>query len=369
MPPRTLLDSETFSLDLPGASGLYQLLCRSLPNSFAATPILTPILVRIGIEPAAIGWATMTDVWVAVLEQAAQMRKLRDLVDQLCDLPQFDAALATFVAKLPDLGDEVPAVGGEGPFGAWVLGSRRPFIDREPIREALAELATDAGPRVLVVDGPPGSGRSYLWFLIAHALGGLGQTRGRPARIQPSAWTEPEPWGPLDLMVAVADELGWPLPEVDATAQPDTQVRLLGRWFRSKAQDEPTPRWLVLDDLHPAHLTAAGLRMAAEVANSIGQAQAGEFRVVLLGYQGTLSTEVDPYAARESIAHLDVAALRDYFRAVAAWAGAELADDDADLVVERAAGPPPHPHPLELGLLGPRIAEAARLLVAGHPGG
>lgn len=51
-----------------------------------------------------------------------------------------------------------------------VLIAGRPMINRAPLRQVLQDHVDQHGsaPPVVMVDGPPGSGRSHSWFLIQH---------------------------------------------------------------------------------------------------------------------------------------------------------------------------------------------------------
>jgi hypothetical protein len=168
-----------------------------------------------GIDPAKIHWDIMSNVWFYVLGRAAALGRFRDLVDALID--RFQAtALRDFIDQLPeiDLAQDVPAAVPESnPFGGRLLPQRRAFLDRNPVRAALTDLSSADGPRVLVVDGPSGSGRSHVWYLVSHGCDRLGLPRNVAVRIQPSSSSvDAKAWEPLDLMNDIAERLEWPKP-------------------------------------------------------------------------------------------------------------------------------------------------------------
>lgn len=65
------------------------------------------------------------------------------------------------------------AVNGAAPAGLpsqAVLTLGRPMVNRAPLRRALQDHVDQHGsaPPVVMIDGPPGTGRSHSWFLIRH---------------------------------------------------------------------------------------------------------------------------------------------------------------------------------------------------------
>ncbi len=365
MTERTVLDCRTFSFDLPGARALYGKLIDIWYSRPDSEPLLKPIFATVGVVPADLDWTRMTAVWDTVLTRAAQLGHLRQLAELLVEQTN-TPALQGFFETLPSLGDLVVAT-GRGAFDSRLLAQRRPFLDRRNVRDSLTDLSTPTGARVLVVDGPRGSGRSHIWYLVSDGLARLVPKPPPPVRVQPSQWSG-EAWGPLQLMTDIAQGLDWPVPEVDLQAQPDTHIRLLGRWFRTRAGNENEPRWLVIDDLDGAFVTDAGQRMAADIAYAAATAQAGPFRIVMLGFKGTLATDADAVAAREAIAYLDATALRDYFCELASEVGEQLTPDAADLIVAQAAGAPPYPVPLPFQQIGSGIGKLAEAYVGGAGG-
>jgi hypothetical protein len=298
-----------------------------------------------------------------VLGRAAALGRLRDLVDALID--RFQAtALRDFIAQLPeiDLAQDVPAaVPDSNPFGGRLLPQRRAFLDRNPVRMALTDLSSPDGARVLIVDGPSGSGRSHVWFLVSHGCDRLGLPPNAAVRIQPSSSSvDAKAWEPLDLMNDIAERLEWPKPVFDPHAQADSYLRPLASWFRTNATKfVTTPRWLVIDDVSSVYMTEPGQRMAAEIANSAATDQAGELRVLLLGYGGVLSADADQTVSRENIVYLDADALKTYFKELAASVGEDLQKEAINMLVEKAAGDPPYSVPLPFGRIGAGIGQVA----------
>jgi hypothetical protein len=271
------------------------------------------------------------------------------------------AAFGEFLTTLPsfDLATPVVVAGTAfSPFDLRVLSMRRPFIDRNPIREALADLASPNGARVLVVDGPTGSGRSHVWFLVADGCKSL-DPRGHPVRIRPSEWVG-DAWGARRIMEELATAMEWGAPpDLDSKAQGDALLAPLLGWFRTKAAKEKRPTWLVLDDLDARFVDEEGRRLAAALAAAAATSQAGELRIVLLAFGGPLDAEADGFSTRATIGHIDELLVRTYFSEVATSVGEQLTPEAIDALLAEAVGPPPYAKPLPLAQLGPSIGRIA----------
>ncbi|AFM17724.1 hypothetical protein Mycch_2970 [Mycolicibacterium chubuense NBB4] len=358
----TILDCTVFTLDMPGARDVFLKVIDLWGRNDEDTS-LAEIFRANGVPPAQLTWASNKwDLWLQVLTLAAKKGTLRALMYALAD--QLAPALRGMLDHLPDAApvDALTAftVGG-GAFDARLLPQHRAFLDRNPVRAALDDLASEVGARVLIVDGPSGSGRSHIWFLIAHGCARMGLPLDAAVRIQPSHITVAgQAWGPLDLMNEVAQRLDWPPPEFDPQAQPDTHVRMLSRWFKTNATARVgTVRWLVIDDVSAVYMTEACQRMAAELANAAATAEAGMLRIVLLGYSGILSADAEGYVSREHIVYLDAEALKAYFKDLAASVGEDLDSEAVEMLVSQAAGAPPYTVPLPFRRIGAGIGRVA----------
>jgi hypothetical protein len=161
-------------------------------------------------------------------------------------------------------------------------------------------------------------------------------------------------------MEQIAAEMAWGSPPaLDSKAQGDALLAPLLSWFKTKAAKEKRSAWLVIDDLDARFVDEEGMRLASLVARAAATSQAGELRVVLLGYDGHLGAEADDFSAREVIDPIDEPLLRIYFVEVAAAVGEQLTPAAIDAVLTEAAGSPPYAKPLPLQQLVKRIGEIA----------
>jgi hypothetical protein len=358
----TILDCRSFSLDLPGAPLLFGKLIQIWGRD-TEDASLEAVFRSVDVEPAKLVWSPKYDFWIQALSLAAALGRLRALVEGLAD--QMASDLRTVLEDLPVVENAPAAPADPNPFGGGLLAQRRPFLDRNPIRAALTDLSSTHGARVLLVDGPPGSGRSHIWFLITHGCSRLGLSPNTAVRIQPGRIAlGGRALGPLDLAEEVAQRLEWPRPDYDPQAQPDTHVRILARWFKTNAAAKVvTSRWLVIDDVSNVFMTESAQRMAAEMANAVATDEAGELRIVLLGYNGVLSSDADQYVSRENIVYLGADALKAYFKELAVSVGEQLTGDAVDWLVSRAAGEPPYTVPLPFPQIGAGIGRIAQRYV------
>lgn len=395
---RTVLDCCSWDPNIDGATELYAFFCTAIDGVTNDKKALKPFLASAGLEPWQIDWTgDMGEVWTDILQKTCKNRRLNEFaraLTQLIENPKYEACLKA----LKDIGTQCPCGGGGGgnapspngqggsqgqrPFRGRVLSGPRPFIDRNELRTKLELLAQPNGSRVLVVNGPPQSGRSHIWFLVTEGCARLGVGH-RAVRVQPSDYpivasppsdvnvvpsADPAPngaWGPNELMTAIADKLGLPAPPT-YDSQDDAKVTTLINWFQHHvAALGADPVWLVIDDLHAAYVTEAGRRLAGQVANAAATGQAGQLRVVLLCFDGSLSAETEPYACKEILGLLDADDVREFFADVASELGEQLEPDALARIVEKATGEKLNLTPFPLAELAPTIGAVANALL--HP--
>ncbi|MFJ9848280.1 hypothetical protein [Streptomyces sp. NPDC101150] len=156
------------------------------------------------------------------------------------------------------------------------------FIDRLALRDTLREFVANPNKFVLLVDGEPGSGRSYTYTFLRH----LGQHHGfRPARVTlsrnstadklirrladivdaPSARPSLNPMGPND-----------PLPSIDEAVH----------WVVGRATALDKPLWLVIDECDKLDPGSDVWDVIGQLALAIYEQACGNQapRLVLLGY-------------------------------------------------------------------------------------
>jgi hypothetical protein len=342
------LDRPTFDANDPDGAELLKAVIEIYWESAPARALTQ----QAGLPLASIAWNDpMEDVWPDLLEKAADKAKLRRLVELIALDNEGYEIFQRLTAPAPD--PVLPQPWQGSLFG----GRRRPFIDRAELRRHLPVLIERDGARVLAVNGPRYSGRSYSWHLIAHVSEACGEYEAYRIDLNDWAGTQVTP---TDLMRVIASKLGWPVPEVDLTAQEDTQVRLLLSWFTRKMKHERGTSWLVFDSLDADRATDAALRLVEGIAIAADRHEAGDLRVILLAYGRSLPGDIDPYILREPLSPVGIPELRNFFESVATEMGLRVKEAALDDLVTRLLGTPPPPGPLPLGDLAPRAAKLAR---------
>lgn len=344
----SFLDSGTFSLSDPDAKCLYALLWEIFDRSAVVETLVEGAGLKVGMVNLD---QSMSQAWLEILQYAAREGALRRLVDVTAEHGD-GKRIKDFLADL----DRRPTVTTDDPFCASLLPGQRPMFDRNPLRDRLRELAQDQGWRVFVVNGPKTSGKSHSWFLMAHLSEHLGGFDC--ARVDLASWSGPA-LTPVQAMELVAMELGWTVPAVDTTAQPETQLRILLAWFKRQAKTLPRPLWLVVDGVDGPTVGATAARLVTEMANAAGNAEAGPLRVVLLGFDGTLANTVEDFAPRVPLSYLAVDDLRRFFADIAVQRGYQPDDAALDTLVAQALGELAAFDPMRLGEIAARAAQVA----------
>jgi hypothetical protein len=252
----------------------------------------------------------------------------------------------------------VPAPSPVQPWSGCLFGGRRrPFIDRAEFRRHLPELLEPDGPRVLAVNGPRDSGRSYSWHLIAHVSQASGQYEAYRVDLGDWAGTQVTP---ADLMREIASQLGWPAPTVDPMAQDDTLVRTMLSWFKNMMRVKHETCWLVIDSLDAERATEPALRLVDGIACAAERHEAGNLRVVLLAYARPLPGDIDPFILRDQFGPIGVAEIREFFMSVAIETGQPAEAAALDTLIDALLGTPPPSGPLLLRDIAPLAAKLAR---------
>ncbi|MFF6844422.1 effector-associated domain EAD1-containing protein [Streptomyces tanashiensis] len=318
-----LLDRTDFRLDDPQAKELLGVLLQVHDVEDAVKRFVKTA----GMLPAAIEWSgPMTDIWPRVLEHAAAAGRLRTLV-QIVSLDANSTAYSIFKVLLT----QEPPAGYADPCAALLLGSGLPraFINRRDLREKLRQMLDAQSGRVLIVDGARKSGKTWTWFLLCHVLHGQGI---KPYKIDFSTYAEPVEV--RDIVAELSDQIGWDLGHGDAFATEDAQVRrvvnLAKQYMRTSRED----LWLVFDGLVRTALTPQALRLVESLAEAVANGEMGErLSMVLIAYGGKLPPSVDPYVWRTRLTPIGIHDLREFFCAIAVSAGAQMAQEVADLMV------------------------------------
>jgi hypothetical protein len=264
-----------------------------------------------GMQPSVIDWNGPSSVVAYnIIMRADAEGRLPQLIRALRDKLPSSPEVAELAALLGE-----PAADSRAPRGAaadvttdpleaaW-LPNGAPLVNREQLRKGVRDLLRPDGSRVLIVNGPPGSGKSYSASFIRGVQQATGAFRFALVRYDPGSLRD---YGPRELADALGDILGVRL-SADATAAPYVYGRQLAAQLVAAGRADEKPWWWVLDGF-----SGARPELADFIARLI-QAAVDEPRVrlVLLGYDQPLSREAEAVTIYEDIAPLSEADVRAY---------------------------------------------------------
>lgn len=212
-----------------------------------------------------------------------------------------------------------------------LLTTGQVFLDRKPLRAELEKLTADGltAPRVLLVRGPSGSGKSWTWELIADVAKNLG---GEVVYLIP---------GIVSTVDEVVENLFSAMGDMDAIPKKDETD---DAWFRKVcnklqelAQKKKVVTWVVADDLGDYPEGPRLDPMIRRFFNQFGihtltPAFGNWFRLVLLDYPDVAVPSLWKNGwveDRPSETHVDEAPLKEYLLQWAARANKQLGEEKA----------------------------------------
>lgn len=203
--------------------------------------------------------------------------------------PVLAAVLAGFdsgepkVAELRARIQRTPPPNPADPLAATILDTLSPFLDRSPLRRTLRGFGPNSHSQILVVNGPPKSGRSYTRELLTHYCRAPSITL---CCVKKSSWTEPQDVA-ADLVSAVGGDSG-SLPPSDTVQE--RWLSELARWVLREAanahQRALTDIWFLMDGFGD-DLSQPLRYFIAQLADRItnGAFAVGNFRLILLEFR------------------------------------------------------------------------------------
>ena len=186
------------------------------------------------------------------------------------------------------------------------LRTGRVFLNRAELRHALADLGLPQGRRILVVNGPPGSGKTYTVEFIKE----LSYNSPNQRVVYVNLAAHLASFTPAELLQEVVRQIGSPTAEMPALdAEQDARmIRRLVNWFRSVTNR--TDLWLVLDDFGPN--SSQGLRDLIDELQSMAATKTNSFRLVLLNYTLPLPPSAINSSIEENLSPLSLADVDAY---------------------------------------------------------
>lgn len=223
----------------------------------------------------------------------------------------------------------------------WSLGAEYPILNRSALQAAIAALATDDGSQLLLVNGAPGSGRSFSVRVIQQFLrmrGHLGvEIAAANLLDKTAAEVLEEVRGQLSLAPS-QPRLG-----ADLTTRPARLTRFLLADFFSDLKAKfasagnGTSRtqqvWLLVDALDQFRLSEETHEVIVETVRRLPEAPL--LRLVLIGYRRALPPDLDAGAEKEEIAEVLEADVESYLRYACVKHGVAMPDADLNGLARR----------------------------------
>lgn len=256
-------------------------------DAFDYATLQQTLVTRLGkrIEDISIG-GDLREVVFKLLSVADQEGWLSPLAHALAEERPNRADIAALRDETTAIQATVPA----DPFQTPVIRGNRPFVDRDHLRNALVGLNDPLGGRVLLVTGPPVSGKTYSAQLIGFLRDRLGSYKTVVIDLKEDADAN---YGPGDLAASIARQMGI---DVDGMPPPDglspnRWPRALRDWLIGELHRSGDVWWLVLDGVREEVLPHDTLEFIGDMVKQ-AQENLPELRVVLL--DGTVDV-VPPY--------------------------------------------------------------------------
>ena len=288
-----------------------------LVTAYPTSTEMLELAARVGINPSIINWnAPSSVIGHSILTVASQQARLDELIIAMWIDP-----------SAPYAGTRLRALLGEGwgeshglrepsdvavadPLETVWLPNGAPLVNRAQLRKGVRELLRPGGVRILVVNGPPGSGKSYSAAFIR----GIGQATGEFKVAQVQHWPGSEPdYGPAELARDLGSQLGIEQRPTSAETSDWAYYWMLVADLVGAATDSRESWWWILDGF-----SSGGRQDIMEFILLLAeQATANsDVRLVLLGYDRPHLGQLEGLAYREEISPISESDIREFLTAL-----------------------------------------------------
>jgi hypothetical protein len=236
------------------------------------------------------------------LKDAEANNWLEALLNTAVQLRPADPALRTIAEVLRPLAPS-PAINA---FYTCRLGSGTVMVDRKPLRAALEELHDLQGRRILVITGESWSGKSHSVQLITYIADIVGGFSVVEIDLDPRRDDQTRRViGARDLAERLVHSIGYQIewPEIPTDRQWSKWVIDFGDAFAKSARLDQVRRWIVIDGLNKVMLDQPAVDLVQDLAMRVYKTL-GNLRLVLVGYEQSLPSQVLPYIQEEKVARI-----------------------------------------------------------------
>ena len=279
------------------------------------------------------------------------------LLEEASRLVPADTVLAALVATLTAR----PLPVGVSHFDVCRLAGSYLMVDRAGLRASLRSINEPLGNRILVVTGEKKSGKSHSVQLITYLNEVLGTFSYVPIDLEafkrmlgPDRVIEP-----TDIVEQLVKGLRY---DLDFSRKEDEEQ--WSRWildfcnnFEIAALEDPKHRWVVIDAFNSVLVTQAVFDLIKELSIRISKTLP-RFRLVLIGYDQTFPSSVQPIVTTERIEPIGYRHLVQFFADALTQASIAVDEGKLESAVEDALGDLDTADPEFLVDLAPRLITA-----------
>lgn len=236
---------------------------------------------------------------------------LEKLAAQKSYIPEFAEVLAEIKPRT--------AAPGFNHYNVTVMRRNMALINRTALRDAVRDLNSDPGYRVLVVDGPPLSGKTHSAHFITYLSEALSSFQVVWLDLQRvPLLSEDRRLSPMDLGREIAEQM-----EIygkaesdglfDKQAEQDARwARRFSNWLRGALHNMDGDWWLVIDGFNSAVLSQQARDLIEELAIST-HFRILDLRIVLLGYSDPMPTSLQSCYHKEDLGTIGTEELLRFF--------------------------------------------------------
>jgi hypothetical protein len=229
-------------------------------------------------------------------------------------------------------------------------------LGRRALKEAIRQLADPTGAlRILVVNGPPGSGKSFTTQIIEQAA--------REARTFQTVYVDLALFltpGPVDLARELVSRMGRSpesMPQGSDSTAPN--LRDLVNWLIKQSSTANGDWWWVLDSLSSPTVPQETQDLIVAIAASV---QRTSLRLVLLDFNKSLPANLSPLVFREELTPIGEPEVREFFSDLLRQQGIRPESVDIDALTRSALEDLPA-DASRLGALSARVSQFATRLM------
>jgi hypothetical protein len=210
-----------------------------------------------------------------------------------------------------------PPLPNEDPFEACILNGRL-FVDRRGLRDIVRGLPMNAEKRVLAIQGPPMSGKTYSYQYMLH----LRETKGLFELVYLDLKKEaPAKFRPQLLAQRIVRQMGRStsigfMPKEEDASSPMGWVQDLCDWVLGEVKASGKTWLIALDGFSASNLPPNSREMVKELVSR--SADSDSLKVALLGYSDDLvPVQALPRVARETLTGFAKDHIKECFRLTA----------------------------------------------------